>query len=39
MNERDRKRQRALMVFQIVIYGYLALQFGIQMYMYATRNW
>lgn len=39
MNQAQRKRRRALMVFQIVIYGYLALQFGIQMYMYATRNW
>jgi len=39
MNERDRQRKRALMVFQIFIYGYLLLVFGIQLSMWATRNW
>jgi hypothetical protein len=38
MNE-DKRRRRALMVFQIAIYGYLLLMFGIQVYMYATRDW
>ena len=39
MNERDRQRKRALIVFQIFIYGYLLLMFGIQLSMWATRNW
>jgi hypothetical protein len=39
MNERDRQRKRALMVFQIFIYGYLLLMFGIQLSMWATRHW
>jgi hypothetical protein len=39
MNERDRQRRRALIVFQIFIYGYLLLMFGIQLAMWATRNW
>jgi predicted nucleic acid-binding Zn ribbon protein len=39
MNERERQRKRALMVFQIFIYGYLLLMFGIQLSMWATRNW
>jgi hypothetical protein len=39
MNDRDRQRKRALIAFQIFIYGYLALQIGIQASMWATRNW
>jgi hypothetical protein len=39
MNERDRQRRRALIAFQIVIYGYLLIQFGIQLSMWATRSW
>jgi hypothetical protein len=39
VNERDRQRKRALIVFQIFIYGYLLLMFGIQLSMWATRNW
>jgi hypothetical protein len=39
MNQRDRQRKRALIVFQIFIYGYLLLMFGIQLSMWATRNW
>ena len=39
MNERERQRKRALMVFQIFIYGYLLIMFGIQLSMWATRNW
>ena len=39
MNERERQRKRALMVFQIFIYGYLLLMFGIQLSVWATRNW
>jgi hypothetical protein len=39
MNERDRQRKRALIAFQIFIYGYLLVMFGIQLSMWATRNW
>jgi hypothetical protein len=39
MNERDRQRKRALIVFQIFIYSYLLLMFCIQLSMWATRNW
>lgn len=39
MNERDRQRKRALIVFQVFIYGYLVLMFCIQLSMWATRNW
>jgi hypothetical protein len=39
VNERDRQRKRALIIFQIFIYGYLLLMFGIQLSMWATRNW
>ncbi len=39
MNERDRQRKRALIVFQVFIYGYLLLMFVIQLSMWASRNW
>jgi hypothetical protein len=39
MNERDRQKKRALIAFQIFIYGYLLLQFGLQLSMWATRDW
>ncbi len=39
MNEQDRQRRRALIVFQIFTYGYLALMLAIQLYMYSQRNW
>jgi len=39
MNEQDRKRKRALIVFQIVIYGFLLTMFLIQMNMYMNRDW
>ena len=38
-NERDRRRRRALIAFQMFIYGYLLIQFGIQLSMWATRPW
>lgn len=37
--DRDRRRKRALMVFQILIYGYLFTMFLIQLHMYAHRDW
>jgi len=39
MDNRDRRRKRALIVFQIFIYGYLLIMFCIQLSMWATRNW
>lgn len=39
VDQRERKRKRALIVFQIFIYGYLLLMFGIQLYMSFARGW
>src|SRR5262249_16666053 len=37
--DHDRRRRRALLVFQILIYGYLFGAWMIQLYMSAPRNW
>lgn len=37
--DHDKKRRRALMVFQILIYGYLFTMWGVQLYMYSQRDW
>jgi uncharacterized membrane protein YwzB len=37
--DHDVRRRRALMVFQILIYGYLLSAFLIQLHMYSTRDW
>jgi uncharacterized membrane protein YwzB len=37
--DQDRRRRRALMVFQLLIYGYLVSMFLIQLYMYSKRDW
>jgi hypothetical protein len=39
MLDPDKRRRRALGVFQILIYGYLATMFLIQLYMYSVRDW
>ncbi|MCW2659809.1 MAG: rane protein [Mycobacterium sp.] len=39
MDLKERKRKTALIVFQILIYGYLAVMFGIQLYMSFARGW
>jgi hypothetical protein len=39
MDQRERKRKRALIVFQLFIYGYLLVMFGIQLYMSFARGW
>lgn len=39
MEEQDRKRRRALIVFQVWIYGMLLTMFLIQLSMLLTRNW
>ncbi|BBZ39960.1 hypothetical protein [Mycobacterium conspicuum] len=39
MDPQEVKRKRALIIFQIVIYGYLLVMFGIQLYMSFARGW
>ncbi len=39
VDQQEKKRKRALIVLQIVIYGYLLVMFSIQMYMSFTRGW
>ena len=39
INEQDKRRKRALIVFQIFAYGFLLSQFLIQLYMYMVRDW
>ena len=39
IHERDRRRRRALIVLQVLCYGYLATMFLIQLHMYSVRDW
>lgn len=39
MHDQDRKRKRALVVVQLVIYGYLLSIFLVQIYMRSQRDW
>ena len=39
MDQKEKKRKRAVIVFQIFIYGYLLVMFGIQLYMSFARGW
>ena len=39
MDQQERQRKKALIILQIVVYGYLALMFGIQLYMSFARGW
>jgi hypothetical protein len=39
MDQKERQRKKALIILQIVIYGYLLLMFGIQLYMSFTHGW
>ena len=39
MDKKEQKRKRALIVFQIFIYGYLLTIFLIQLYMSFARGW
>jgi hypothetical protein len=39
VSAQDRRRRRALIVFQIVIYGYLLTMFLIQLHMCSVRDW
>ena len=39
MDQQERKRKRALIVIQILIYGYLLTMFSIQLYTSFARGW
>jgi hypothetical protein len=39
ISERDRRRRRALIVLQIVCYGYLLAMFLVQLHMASVRDW
>ena len=39
MNQQDRDRKRALVHFQVVVYGYLLAMFLIQLRMWSQRGW
>ena len=39
VDQKEKKRKRALIVLQVVIYGYLLTMFLIQMYMSFARDW
>jgi hypothetical protein len=39
ISERDRRRRRALIAFQLVAYGYLLVMFLIQLHMASVRDW
>jgi hypothetical protein len=39
MDQKEQKRKRALIILQIVIYGYLLIMFGIQLSMSFARGW
>lgn len=39
ISEQDRRRRRALIVLQIVCYGYLLVMFLVQLHMSSVRHW
>jgi hypothetical protein len=39
MNKQDRDRKRALVVFQVAIYGYLLAMILVQLRMWSQRAW
>ena len=39
ISERDRRRRRALIVLQILCYGYLFAMFLVQLHMASVRDW
>jgi hypothetical protein len=39
VDQKEKKRKRALIILQVVIYGYLLTMFGIQLYMSFARGW
>ena len=39
VDQREKNRKKALIVLQIVVYGYLLIMFSIQLYMSFSRGW
>ncbi|WP_276207104.1 hypothetical protein [Mycobacterium alsense] len=39
IDQKERKRKRALIVVQVAVYGYLLTMFLIQLYMSFARGW
>ena len=39
VSDQDRRRKKALIVFQALLYTYLIGLFLVQMYMYSQRDW
>lgn len=39
ISQQDRRRRRALIVFQVVCYGYLLSMFLVQLHMASVRDW
>ena len=39
VDQKEKKRKKALIILQVVIYGYLLTMFLIQLYMSFSRGW
>jgi len=39
VSDRERRRKRAMIVFQALLYSYLLGLFLVQVYMYSVRDW
>jgi hypothetical protein len=39
MHQQEREKRRALVVLQVVIYGYLLMMFILQLRLWAQRDW
>ena len=39
MDEQDRRRRRALIAFQLFIYGVMVAMFLLQVHMYLVKDW
>ncbi|MBB2990862.1 flagellar basal body-associated protein FliL [Mycolicibacterium iranicum] len=39
VDQKEKKRKKALIILQVVIYGYLFTMFCIQLYMSFARGW
>jgi len=39
VSDRERRRKRAMIVFQALLYSYLLGLFLVQAYMYSVRDW
>jgi hypothetical protein len=39
VDQKEKNRKKALIVFQVVIYGYLLAMFLVQLYMSFARGW